>query len=174
MHSTYDPAKSNPRAPVQKKLNYTVSYGGGFGGFGYLVKDSVSIGHAVAHDMMVGVATVVGPHYPQGKSDGIMGLGFKSTYYSMSHVSNTRNSLLTMEQIQYSATEPFRNLSPLSWRFSSHKVVYTFQFSPRISTLQQRVYPHRSSLERLTDSSTAANCPLLRSKVLTATGPWIT
>lgn len=123
MHNTYNPKKSSPRAPVQKELNYTVSYGGGFGGFGYLVKDSVSIGHAVAHDMMVGVATVVGPHYPQGMSDGVMGLGFKSTYYSMPHTSSAWNSLLIVEQIRYSATEPFRNLRPLSWRFLSHMVV---------------------------------------------------
>jgi len=82
----YDPKRSNPPAPVQKGLNYSASYGGGFGGFGYLVTDTVSIGHAVAHDMMVGVATVVGPHYPQGMSDGIMGLGFKSNYISMSHI----------------------------------------------------------------------------------------
>jgi len=70
MHNTYDPKKSNPPAPVQKRLNYTANYGGGFGGWGYLVKDSVSTGNAVAHDVMVGVATLVGPHYPQGMSDG--------------------------------------------------------------------------------------------------------
>lgn len=97
LHNTYDPKRSIPRAPVQKDLNYTVSYGGGFGGYGYLVKDSVSIGHTVAHDMMVGVATVVGPHYPQGISDGIMGLGFKSNYYSISHISTARKNLLTVE-----------------------------------------------------------------------------
>ncbi|KAL8706425.1 MAG: hypothetical protein Q9225_007953 [Loekoesia sp. 1 TL-2023] len=76
----YDPKKSNPPAPVQKRLNYTVSYGGGrFGGYGYLVKDSVSIGNAVAHSMTVGVATTLGPNFPQGNSDGIMGLGFQGT-----------------------------------------------------------------------------------------------
>ena len=38
-------------------------------------------------------------------------------------MSNRRKNLLTAEQIRYSATETFRIPSPLSWRFSSHKVV---------------------------------------------------
>ncbi|KAL8719572.1 MAG: hypothetical protein Q9181_008050 [Wetmoreana brouardii] len=89
MHKMYDPKKSKPPAPVQKGLNYSASYGGGFGGFGYLVKESVSIGNAVAHDMIVGVATEVGPNYPQGMSDGIMGLGFQRNYYNMTYRDRT-------------------------------------------------------------------------------------